>query len=126
MPLLAGIGTVAAIARSARAVLQVRWQLQRQTEAEISPEMVRAHGLSEDEYRQILGILGRTPTLVELSMAVGALHSEGEILEKLLQQAVGTLDARVGVVATRTADGGDRAEDRSRLPQPVPTVPLWS
>ncbi len=43
-------------------------RLQRQAEAEISPEMVRAHGLSEEEYRQILAILGRTPTLVELSI----------------------------------------------------------
>jgi phosphoribosylformylglycinamidine synthase len=37
-------------------------------DAEISPEMVRAHGLSEDEYRGILEILGRTPTLVEFSV----------------------------------------------------------
>ncbi len=37
-------------------------------DAEISPEMIRAHGLSEEEYQGILDILGRTPTLVEFSV----------------------------------------------------------
>src|SRR5512146_2181033 len=42
---------------------------------EITPELVRQHGLSEDEYRQILEILGRTPTYTELGL-FSALWSE--------------------------------------------------
>ncbi|MCP4661126.1 MAG: hypothetical protein GY856_37465, partial [bacterium] len=37
-------------------------------EVEISPEMVRAHGLSDGEFDDIVAILGRRPTLVELSV----------------------------------------------------------
>ncbi len=37
-------------------------------EPEITPELVKAHGLSEDEYASILEILGRTPTYVELGI----------------------------------------------------------
>src|SRR5512141_483359 len=42
---------------------------------EITPEPVRQHGLSEDEYRQILDILGRAPTYTELGL-FSALWSE--------------------------------------------------
>ncbi|MQA89354.1 MAG: phosphoribosylformylglycinamidine synthase subunit PurL [Gemmatimonas sp.] len=35
---------------------------------EITPELVAEHGLSEGEFEQILGILGRTPTFTELGV----------------------------------------------------------
>jgi phosphoribosylformylglycinamidine synthase subunit PurL len=34
----------------------------------ITPELVAEHGLSEEEYERILGILGRTPTFTELGI----------------------------------------------------------
>src|SRR2546430_2032443 len=37
-------------------------------DARISPEIVRQHGLTEDEYRRIVGHLGRDPNLVELGI----------------------------------------------------------
>src|SRR5438067_12121614 len=37
-------------------------------DAKITPEIVRQHGLSEDEYRRITGHLGRDPNLVELGI----------------------------------------------------------
>jgi phosphoribosylformylglycinamidine synthase len=36
--------------------------------AEITPEIVAQHGLSEDEYQRVLGALGREPNLVELGI----------------------------------------------------------
>ena len=36
--------------------------------AEITPEMVAAHGLSADEYARVLHALGREPNLVELGI----------------------------------------------------------
>ena len=35
---------------------------------EITPELVADHGLSPEEYQQVLGILGRTPTFTELGI----------------------------------------------------------
>ena len=35
---------------------------------EITPELVRDHGLPEEEYEQIVGILGRSPTFTELGV----------------------------------------------------------
>ncbi len=35
---------------------------------EITPELVASHGLSEEEYGKVLGILGRTPTFTELGI----------------------------------------------------------
>lgn len=35
---------------------------------EITPEVVQAHGLSEDEYQKILDLLGRAPNLTELGI----------------------------------------------------------
>ena len=32
-------------------------------DAQITPEIVRRHGLTEDEYRKIVGCLGRDPNL---------------------------------------------------------------
>ena len=43
-------------------------RLQSHSEIEIGPEIVRAHGLSESEYSEILALLGRIPSLVELSI----------------------------------------------------------
>ena len=40
----------------------------RQGDPEITPELVAEHGLSEEEYERILGILGRTPTFTELGI----------------------------------------------------------
>src|SRR6266849_2335868 len=37
-------------------------------DARITPEIVRQHGLTEDEYRRIVGHLGRDPNLVELGI----------------------------------------------------------
>src|SRR3546814_15073131 len=36
--------------------------------AAITPELVAEHGLSEDEYQVLLGIMGREPTLTELGI----------------------------------------------------------
>ena len=39
------------------------------SEPTVTPEIVRAHGLTEDEYRRIVEALGgRVPTLTELGM----------------------------------------------------------
>jgi len=35
---------------------------------EITPQLVKDHNLTEDEYKKILGILGRTPTITELGI----------------------------------------------------------
>ncbi len=35
---------------------------------EITPELVRKHGLTEDEYQRIIGILGRAPNFTELGI----------------------------------------------------------
>ncbi len=43
-------------------------RLQSHSEIEIGPEIVRALGLSEGEYSEILALLGRVPKLVELSI----------------------------------------------------------
>ena len=37
-------------------------------DARITPEIVRQHGLTEDEYRRIVGHIGRDPNLVELGI----------------------------------------------------------
>ncbi len=38
------------------------------TEPAITPELVAQHGLKPDEYRRILGLIGRTPTFTELGI----------------------------------------------------------
>ncbi|HRY83682.1 MAG TPA: hypothetical protein P5533_03515, partial [Candidatus Cloacimonadota bacterium] len=35
---------------------------------EINPQIISEHGFSDEEYQQILSILGRTPTWVELGI----------------------------------------------------------
>ncbi len=49
--------------------------LPRAGDPEVTPELVREHGLSEDEYARILEVLGRTPTYTELGV-FSALWSE--------------------------------------------------
>ncbi|MCP4903111.1 MAG: hypothetical protein GY906_39610, partial [bacterium] len=51
-------------------------------------------------------------TLVDLSLTIGGVLSEEELVDELLQRAVGTLDARVGCVAT-TYPGGHESVTRS-------------
>jgi len=36
--------------------------------SEITPDVVREHGLSPDEYKKVLDLLGREPTLTELGI----------------------------------------------------------
>ena len=37
-------------------------------EIEITPQLVKEHNLTEDEYQKILEILGRVPTITELGI----------------------------------------------------------
>ena len=61
-------------------------------------------------------------TLVDLSLTIGGVLSEEELVEELLQRAVGTLDAGSGFVST-LHPGGQEAVVRSvRLPQNVEVV----
>jgi len=61
-------------------------------------------------------------TLVDLSLTIGGVLSEEELVEELLQRSVGTLDAGSGFVST-LHPGGQEAVVRSvRLPQSVEVV----
>ncbi len=61
-------------------------------------------------------------TLVDLSLTIGGVLSEEELVEELLQRAVGTLDAGSGLVST-LHPGGQEAVVRSEgLPQNTETV----
>lgn len=61
-------------------------------------------------------------TLVDLSLTIGGVLSEEELVEELLQRAVGTLDAGSGFVST-LHPGGQTAVVRSvRLPQSVELI----
>ena len=40
----------------------------RDGDPEITPEVVADHGLSEEEYQRVLGVMGRTPTFTELGV----------------------------------------------------------
>ena len=51
-------------------------------------------------------------TLVDLSLTLGGVRSEEELADELLQRAVGTLDARSGLVAT-LYPGGQEAVVRA-------------
>jgi transcriptional regulator with PAS, ATPase and Fis domain len=58
-------------------------------------------------------------TLVDLSLTIGGVRAEEELVEELLQRSVGTLDASFGLVAT-LHPGGQEAIVRSvRLPPSV-------
>ena len=37
-------------------------------EAKITPDLVKSHGLTEEEYQRIVGALGREPNLTELGI----------------------------------------------------------
>jgi len=39
-----------------------------ETPAEITPDIIKSHGLSEDEYQKVLGIMGREPNITELGI----------------------------------------------------------
>ncbi|MGE7414758.1 hypothetical protein ACQKLZ_10405, partial [Methylobacterium tarhaniae] len=41
----------------------------------ITPELVRQHGLTEDEYQRFVGLIGREPTITELGI-VSAMWNE--------------------------------------------------
>jgi len=61
-------------------------------------------------------------TLVDLSLSIGGVRGEEELVEELLQRAVGTLDARAGAVVTLHS-GGARAMERGvGLPRPMDLV----
>ncbi|NOZ95125.1 MAG: sigma-54-dependent Fis family transcriptional regulator [Acidobacteria bacterium] len=51
-------------------------------------------------------------TLVDVSLSIGGVREEEELVEELLQRAVGTLDAGAGAVVTRH-EGGAKALERS-------------
>src|SRR5262245_56124258 len=53
--------------RIPRQVMNVSTQRTR-TEAVITPDLVREHGLTSDEYRRILDLIGREPTMTELGI----------------------------------------------------------
>ena len=55
-------------------------------------------------------------TLVDLSLTIGAVRAEDELAEELLQRAVGTLDAGVGLVGTFTPDGHEKVVRAVGLP----------
>ncbi len=71
-------------------------------------------------YRDWRGL--QLETLVDLSLTIGGVLSEEELIEELLQRAVGTLDARSGFVST-LHPGGQEALVRSvGLPQSLEVV----
>jgi hypothetical protein len=61
-------------------------------------------------------------TLVELSLGIGGVQPEEELVEELLQRAVGTLDARVGLVATRFPGGQEAVVRAVSLAPSLDTV----
>ncbi len=61
-------------------------------------------------------------TLVDLSLTIGGVLSEEELVEELLQRAVGTLDAGSGFVCTLHPGGQEAIVHSERLPQNVEVV----
>ena len=61
-------------------------------------------------------------TLVDLSLTIGGVLSEEELVEELLQRAVGTLDAGSGFVSTLHPGGREAVVRSVLLPQSVATV----
>lgn len=61
-------------------------------------------------------------TLVDFSLTFGGVRSEEELVEELLQRAVGTLDARVGLVATLHPWGQEATVRSVGLPSSVERV----
>jgi transcriptional regulator with PAS, ATPase and Fis domain len=56
-------------------------------------------------------------TLVDLSLTIGGVRPEEELVEELLQRAVGTLDAGSGLVATHHPGGHEAVVRAIRLPE---------
>jgi Nif-specific regulatory protein len=56
-------------------------------------------------------------TLVDMSLTIGGVRPEEELVEELLQRAVGTLDAGSGFVATQHPGGHEAVVRSIRLPQ---------
>jgi transcriptional regulator with PAS, ATPase and Fis domain len=56
-------------------------------------------------------------TLVDLSLTIGGVRPEEELVEELLQRAVGTLDAGCGFVGTHHPGGHEAVVQAVRLPQ---------
>jgi hypothetical protein len=61
-------------------------------------------------------------TLVDLSLTIGGVLSEEELVEELLQRAVGTLDAGSGFVSTLHPGGHEAIVRSIGLPQSVEVV----
>jgi transcriptional regulator with GAF, ATPase, and Fis domain len=61
-------------------------------------------------------------TLVDLSLTIGGVRAEEELVEELLQRAVGTLDAGSGLVATLLPGGQEAAARSVGLPQSFESV----
>jgi Nif-specific regulatory protein len=61
-------------------------------------------------------------TLVDLSLTIGGVRPEEELVEELLQRAVGTLDAGSGLVATLHPGGREAAVRSVGLPQSFETI----
>ena len=58
-------------------------------------------------------------TLVDLSLSMGGVRSEEELVEELLQRAVGTLDARAGAVVTLHENGAVAMERHVAMARPM-------
>ena len=56
-------------------------------------------------------------TLVDMSLTIGGVRPEEELVEELLQRSVGTLDAGSGLVATHHPGGHEAVVRSIRLPQ---------
>ena len=61
-------------------------------------------------------------TLVDLSLTIGGVRPEEELVEELLQRAVGTLDAGSGCVATQHPGGHEAVVRAIRLPPRLEAV----
>jgi len=61
-------------------------------------------------------------TLVDLSLTIGGVLSEEELVDELLQRAVGTLDAGSGFVSTLHPGGHEAVVRSVRLPQSLEVV----
>ena len=58
-------------------------------------------------------------TLLDLALSIGGVRPEESLVEELLQRAVGTLDARSGLVATFHPGGGEAVVRSVGLPESV-------
>ncbi len=61
-------------------------------------------------------------TLVDLSLSIGGVRPEEELVEELLQRAVGTLDAGCGFVGTHHPGGHEAVVRAVRLPQSLESM----